>query len=85
MDEVRGAIDFNHDLVGRAVVYRDPHKPKGEQGVITSVNTRAKIAFVRYGDSIHSQATGLQDGRLTFLSGKPVTLENPSARTGDRS
>lgn len=65
--------DFNHALVGRAVVYRDPYKKAPEQGLVTSVNVGANIVFVRYGLGDTSAAT-TADERLTFLDGSPVRL-----------
>ena len=62
------ATDFNHPLVGRAVVYTDPFRDKPEQGTITSVNEAANLAFVRYGLGSTSAATEMNE-RLTFLSG----------------
>lgn len=65
--------DFNHPLVGRAVVYRDPYKDKPEQGTVTSVNADANLVFVRYGAGSTSAATAA-DERLTFLDGSRVTI-----------
>lgn len=63
--------DFNHPIVGRVAVYRDPHKEAPEQGVITSVNVDANLVFVRYGQGSTSAATAA-DERLTFLNGTLV-------------
>lgn len=69
--------DFNHPLVGRAVVYTASHPgAKGEQGTVTSVNVDANIVFVRYGLGSTSAATSADD-RLKFLDGSPVVLEQP--------
>lgn len=69
------SADFNHPLVGRAVVYTASHPgAKGEQGTVTSVNVDAKLVFVRYGLGSTSAATETDD-RLTFLDGSPVSLE----------
>jgi hypothetical protein len=68
--------DFQHHLVGRAVVYRDPYKDAPEQGIVTSVNVEANLVFVRYGLGSTSAATAV-DERLTFLNGEPVCLAAP--------
>lgn len=66
-------VDFNHKLVGRAVVYRGSHpNAEAEQGLVTSVNVEAGLVFVRYGAGSTSAATAVED--LTFLDGKKVTL-----------
>lgn len=71
--------DFNHPLVGRAVVYTGWHpNAKPEQGIITSVNVPANIVFVRYGSSSTSSATSADD-RLAFLNGTPVSLAKASS------
>jgi hypothetical protein len=72
--------DFNHALVGRAVVYRDPHASKPEQGVITSVNEEAMIIFVRFGSNGTSHSCCADpkhflSERLTFLDGRKVTIK----------
>ena len=68
------AVDFDHSLVGRAVVYRAQHPGADpEQGIVTSVNVEANIVFVRYGSSVTSQATTADD-RLTFLDGRRVEI-----------
>lgn len=41
--------------IGRAVIYKQPHLPKGESGVITSFNKY--YVFVRYGSDIQSKGT----------------------------
>lgn len=67
-------VDFDHPLVGRAVVYRAWHPgAEPEQGIITSVNAAANIVFVRYGSGGTSQATTADD-RLTMLDGTTVAL-----------
>lgn len=51
-------LEEARERIGQAVVYRAPHiqpSEPGEQGVITSVNEH--FVFVRYGASLHSQAT----------------------------
>lgn len=63
--------DFEHPLVGRVAVYRDPFRDKPEQGPITSVNVEANLVFVRYGQGSTSAATEA-DERLTFLDGTLV-------------
>lgn len=63
--------DFNHPLVGRVAVYRDPYAAAPEQGPITSVNEAAGLVFVRYGRGSTSTATAA-DERLTFLDGSLV-------------
>lgn len=69
------SADFNHPLVGRAVVYTAWHPgAKPEQGIVTSVNVEANIVFVRYGAGSTSAATEADD-RLTFLDGRPVILK----------
>lgn len=65
------ATDFNHPIVGRKVVYRDPYRPAPEEGIVTSVNVEAGIVFVRYGTGSTSAGTA-PDERLTFLDGSPV-------------
>lgn len=68
------SVDFNHPLVGRAVVYTGTHPDaRGEQGIVTSVNPEENLVFVRYGLGSTSAATEADD-RLTFLDGKQVTL-----------
>lgn len=67
-------VDFDHPLVGRVVVYRDPYRSEPEQGPITSVNAEAGLVFVRYGRGSTSAATAC-DERLCFLDGSPVILE----------
>jgi hypothetical protein len=75
------AIDFNHELVGRIVVYRGWHpNAEAEQGPITSVNVEANLVFVRYGRGSTSAATACDD-RLTFLDGGPVRLFSPEPST----
>lgn len=70
------SIDFNHPLVGRAVVYTGWHpNAMAEQGTVTSVNVAANLVFVRYGLGSTSAATEADD-RLTFLDGSPVVLED---------
>lgn len=65
--------DFNHKLVGRAVVYRGTHPDAElEQGLVTSVNVEAGLVFVNYGRGSTSAATAVED--LTFLDGSKVTL-----------
>ena len=72
------ATDFNHPLVGRAVVYTGWHPgAEAEQGAITSVNVDANLVFVRYGLGSTSAATAA-DERLTFLDGSPVQLRSAS-------
>lgn len=67
--------DFEHPLVGRAVVYTASYPgANGEQGTVTSVNVGANLVFVRYGRGSTSAATEADD-RLTFLDGSPVTLQ----------
>jgi hypothetical protein len=63
--------NFQHRLVGRMVVYRDPYRDKPEEGTITSVNEKAGLVFVRYNGST-STATEADD-RLTFLDGTLVS------------
>lgn len=65
------SANFNHPLVGRIVVYRDPYRENPEQGPITSVNEEAGLVFVRYGLGSTSAATAA-DERLTFLDGSLV-------------
>lgn len=74
------APNFEHPLVGRAVVYRDPYRSEPEQGIVTSVNEEAGLVFVRYGLGSTSAATAA-DERLTFLSGEPV--RTPPSTTRD--
>jgi hypothetical protein len=72
--------DFNHPLVGRAVVYRGSHpNAEAEDGIITSVNVEANIVFVRYRSSNTSQGT-TPDDRLTFTSGGYVAAALSGAR-----
>ena len=73
-------VDFEHPLVGRAVVYRAGYpEAKPEDGEVTSVNREADIVFVRYRTSNTPQATSPRD--LTTLSGTPVAaLMDPTAR-----
>jgi hypothetical protein len=67
-------VDFDHPLVGRAVVYRAWHPgAEPEQGIVTSVNAAANIVFVRYGSGSTSQATTADD-RLTTLDGKQIEI-----------
>lgn len=75
-------IDFDHPLVGRAVIYRAWHPgAEPEKGIVTSVNTAANIVFVRYGSGSTSQATTADD-RLTFLNRTTVVLEEENAQSG---
>lgn len=60
--------DFEHPLVGRKVVYRDPYGRRPEEGVITSVNVARRSVFVRYGMGSTSAST-VADERLSFLGG----------------
>ena len=71
------ATDFNHPIVGRIAVYRDPFKARAEQGQITSVNEDAGLVFVRYSGAT-SAATNA-DERLTFLDGSLVSAALRSA------
>jgi hypothetical protein len=67
-------VDFDHPLVGRAVVYRAWHPgAEPEQGIVTSVNAAAIIVFVCYGNGSTSQATTADD-RLTTLDGEAVEI-----------
>jgi len=64
--------DFNHPLVGRIAVYRDPFRSAPEQGPITSVNVAANTVFVRFG--LGSTSAGCNaDERLTLLDGSLVS------------
>ena len=64
------STDFTHSFVGRIAVYRDPYKDAPEQGMITSVNVEANLAFVRFNGC--TSAACAMDERLTFLDGTLV-------------
>jgi hypothetical protein len=67
-------ITKDHPLVGQQVVYRAWHPgAEPEQGIVTSVNAEANIAFVNYGRGSTSAATECDD-RLTHLDGRQVKL-----------
>lgn len=82
------AVDFEHPLVGRIAVYRDPWRDHNEQGPITSVNAEADLVFVRYGAGTTSAATSVTEGRTWFLDGRPLTRDSltppaPITSTGE--
>jgi hypothetical protein len=84
------SVDFNHPLVGRVAVYRDPFRDAPEQGPITSVNVDAGIVFVRFSQGSTSAGCAT-DERLALLDGKLVrsALHQPteagSPRTGENN
>ena len=68
-------IEPTQDDLGRAVVYRPAHWPKGpvEHGVITSFTK--DVVFVRYADQPNSKATMKKD--LTWLEDFKVEDDGP--------